>query len=203
MKFSKFFSRLQEAPWYRSFLKPVIKETGMEGRLLDIGTGSGKLIQILSTENGLDCAGVDTDSEMLAEAKIKLGNINAELVEITPNEKLPFENNSFDYITICSVLFHLNKQDMDNMLNDARRLLREEGKIIMLTPTGSGGILKLTKDFFSIKNRSIYIWYHATKKRARIWTKENFIAEYASKHKLSYKREVVMNGFAQLEIIKA
>ena len=75
MKFSKFFSNLQEAPWYRAFLNPVIDQIGTEGKLLDIGTGSGKLIQILATEKGLDCVGVDTDSNMLTEAKEKLKNM--------------------------------------------------------------------------------------------------------------------------------
>jgi ubiquinone/menaquinone biosynthesis C-methylase UbiE len=91
MKFSKFFSSLQEAPWYRSFLNPVVREIDTTGKVLDIGTGSGKLIQILAAENGMDCTEVDTDSDMLAEAKMKLGNINAELIEISPDAKLPFE----------------------------------------------------------------------------------------------------------------
>jgi ubiquinone/menaquinone biosynthesis C-methylase UbiE len=203
MKFSKFFANLQEAPWYRAFLNPVINEIGNEGTLLDIGTGSGKLMQILATEKSIICTGVDTDAAMLTEAKVKLKNINAELVEITPNEPLPFENNSFDYIAICSVLFHFKREDVDTMLQDSLRLLKKKGKIIILTPTGGGNILKLSKHYFSIKNRGMYIWYRATKKRARLWTKENYLAEYASKHKLSYKREIVMSGFAQLEIIKA
>ena len=202
MKFSKFFSNLQETPWYRTFLDPVINEIGTNGKLLDIGTGSGKLIQILSNENGIDCIGVDTNPEMLAEAKVKLRNIKTELIEISPNDKLPFDNNSFDYITICSVLFHLKKEDIDSMLLDSRRLLKEKGKLIILTPTGKGNILKLTKHFFSFKNSSIYIWYRSTKKRARQWTNENYLAEYALKHKLKYKSEVVMNGFAQLEVIE-
>ena len=202
MKFSKFFSNLQEAPWYRSFLNPVINEIGTKGKLLDIGTGSGKMIQILSAENGLDCTGVDTDADMLAEAKKKLGNINVGLIEILPDAKLPFENNSFDYITISSVLFHLKKESIDSMLKDARRLMKGDGKIIILTPTGKGSILKLTKHFFSLKNRSVYIWYRATKNRARKWTDENYLAGYTSKHNLNYKREFVMNGFAQLEIIE-
>ena len=202
MKFSKFFSNLQEAPWYRTFLDPVINEIGTNGKLLDIGTGSGKLIQILSNENGIDCIGVDTNPEMLAEAKVKLRNIKTELIEISPNDKLPFDNNSFDYITICSVLFHLKKEDIDSMLLDSRRLLKEKGKLIILTPTGKGNILKLTKHFFSFKNRSVYIWYRSTKKRAKKWTNKNYLAEYALKHNLKYKREVVMNGFAQLEIIE-
>ena len=202
MKFSKFFSGIQEAPWYRSFLNPVIKEINTKGKLLDIGTGSGKLIQILSIENDMDCTGVDTDTQMLAEAKKKLRNINTELIEITPNAKLPFENNSFEYITICSVLFHLKKEDLDNMLKDSLQLLKKKGMIIILTPTGKGNILKLTKHFFSFKNRSVYIWYRATKNRARLWTDENYLKEYTVKHNLNYKREIVMNGFAQVEIIR-
>jgi len=202
MGFSKFFSNLQEAPWYRSFLNPVINEIGTKGKLLDIGTGSGKLIQILSAEIGMDCTGVDTNPEMLAEAKKKLRTINAELIEISPNAKLPFENNSFEYITICSVLFHLERENIDNILKDSLQLLKKEGKIIILTPSGKGNILKLTKHFFSLKNRSVYIWHRATKNRSLLWTDENYLAEYALKHNLNYKRELVMNGFAQLEIIK-
>ena len=202
MKFSKFFSSLQEAPWYRSFLDPVINEIDAKGRLLDIGTGSGKMIQILATEKGMECTGVDTDPDMLAEAKKKLKNINAELIEISPDAKLPFENNSFDHITICSVLFHLKKASIDSMLKDALGLLKSGGKILILTPTGNGSVLKLAKHFFSLKNRSVFIWYRATKDRARLWTDENYLAEYASKHNLKYKRDIVMNGFAQLEIIE-
>jgi ubiquinone/menaquinone biosynthesis C-methylase UbiE len=201
MKFSKFFSSLQEAPWYRSFLNPVIDEIGTKGRLLDIGTGSGKLIQILSTENGVDCIGVDTDADMLIEAKKKLENLNVELVEIQPDTKLPFENNSFDYITICSVLFHLSEDSIDEMLKDSLQLLKEDGEIIILTPTGKENIWKLTKHFFSLKNRGVYIWYRATKKRALRWTAENYLAEYAARHELKYKRDVVMHGFAQLEVL--
>ena len=202
MKFSKFFSNLQEAPWYRAFLNPVINEVSNTGKLLDIGTGSGKLMQILATEKSIECSGVDTDTAMLGEAKVKLNGIDAKLVEIEPNKPLPFEDKSFDYIAICSVLFHFKRDDVDSMLQNSLRLLKESGQIIILTPTGGGNMLKLSKHYFSIKNRGMYVWYRATKKRARIWTKENYLATYANKHKLSYTREVVMNGFAQLEIIK-
>lgn len=202
MKFSKFFSRLQEEPWYRSFLNPVIIEVGTKGKLLDIGTGSGKMIQILSSANELDCIGVDTNAEMIAEAKKKLGNIKVELIEILPEAKLPFQNKSFDYITICSVLFHMKKESIDNMLKDAIGLLKSGGKMIILTPTGKGSVVKLTKHFFSLKNRSIYIWYRSTKVRARKWTDENYLAAYATKHDLNHKSEIVMSGFAQLEILQ-
>lgn len=202
MRFSKFFSNLQEAPWYRLFLNPVIDRINTKGRVLDIGTGSGKLLEILATEKDMECVGVDTKKEMLDEAREKLGNINTKLIDITPNQKLPFENNSFEYVTICNVLFHLKKEDIDKMLVDSMNLLKENGEIIILTPTGKENIVKLTKQYFSLKNTGIYIWYRATRKRAKIWTDENYLEKYASKNNLKYKRKIVMNGFAQLEIIK-
>lgn len=202
MKFSKFFSNLQEAPWYREFLNPVIETINTKGRVLDIGTGSGKLLQILASEKDMECVGVDVKKEMLEEAREKLVKLNVELITITPNEKLPFENNSFEYITICNVLFHLKKDDIDNMLSDSVNLLTNNGKIIILTPTGKENILKLTMKYFSIKNTGIYIWYRATKSRAEKWTNDNYLEEYASNNNLKYKREVVMNGFAQLEILE-
>lgn len=202
MKFSKFFSNLQEAPWYRSFLNPVINEIESSSNLLDIGTGSGKMLEILFTEKNVSCVGTDTNPDMLKEAEVKLKNTDIKLHLISLGEALPFEKNSFDYITICSVLFHLKKEDIDNMLKDYLQLLKKEGEIVILTPTGKGNILKLTKYFFSLKNMTVYIWYRATKSRARLWTDENYLAKYAQKYNLKYKRELVMNGFGQLEIIK-
>ncbi len=201
MNFSSFFSKVQETPWYGAFLNPVINEIENPGKLLDIGTGSGKLIQILTTEYGIDCVGVDTSQEMLDEATKKLRHIKTELIKIVPNQKLPFGNGSFDYITICSVLFHLKEEDIDRMIKDSRRLLKKGGKIIVLTPTGGGNFIKLTRYFPSIKNRSIYIWYLATKKRAKAWTKTKYLRQYAKENKLQYKSEIVMNGFAQLEVV--
>lgn len=202
MKFSKFFSNLQEAPWYRDFLDPVIDEIDKKGKVLDIGTGSDKLIQIFYTEKSMNCIGVDTSNEMLKEAKIKLDNKNIQLIKIEENQKLPFENNSFDYITICSVLFHLKNKDIALMLKDIERLLKENGKIIVLTPTGKGNILKLSRNYFSVKNLGIYIWYLATKKRSEIWSSNKYLEQYARKNKLKYRLEIVMNGFAQIEILK-
>jgi len=201
MNFSKFFSNIQEAPWYRSFLNPVINEVSTEGKLLDIGTGSGKLIQILSNEKDIECVGVDTNAEMLNEAKIKLKKTNVKLIKIEPNKTFNFENGSFNYITICNVLFHLKEGQIDFILNDAQRLLKKDGKIIVLTPTGNGNILTLTKNYFSIKNYGINIWFYATKNRAKLWMNNNYLKLYATKNNLNYKSEIVMNGFAQLEII--
>lgn len=202
MGFSKFFSNLQEAPWYTLFLQGVINEVDSEKTLLDIGTGSGKLIQILFVDKSIECIGVDTNENMLNEAKIKMDNTNIKLLKIEANKKLPFDNKSFDYITICSVLFHLNEENIDLMIKDAERLLKENGKIIVLTPTGKENLIRLTKHYFSFKNLGIYIWYLATKNKAKLWSGNRFLRHAAYKNRLIYRSEVVMNGFAQIEVLE-
>jgi len=157
MKFSKFFSNIQETYLYRSFLNPVINEIGTEGKLLDIGTGSGKLIQIVSNDKNIDCIGVDTNSEMLEEAKIKLKGTNTSLLKVKANTKLPLNDCSFRVVTICSVLFHLKKEDIDFMLNDVQRILEKNGKIIVLLIGGDKSTqqkdIKKAKDIWKKLNK--------------------------------------------------
>jgi ubiquinone/menaquinone biosynthesis C-methylase UbiE len=202
MRFSKFFSNLQEAPWYREFLNPAIDQIDANSNLLDIGTGSGKMLEILAMEKNVSCIGTDTSEDMLKEAKKKLSNTNVKLKLTPKGNKLPFDKDSFDYITICSVLFHLEKKEVDEMLKEYLNLLKKDGRIIILTPTGNGNVLKLMKHYFSLKNTTVLIWFSATKNRAKLWTVQNYLLEYAEIHQLKYKREIVMNGFAQLEILK-
>jgi len=201
MSFSTFFSTLQEAPWYREFLNPVLTEIKNETKLLDIGTGSGKMLEILFTEKNVSGVGTDTNREMLNEAEEKLKNTNAKLHLIEVGKALPFEKDSFDYVTICSVLFHMKEPDINAMLLDALSVLKPNGKIIILTPTGASNILKLSRHYFSLKNKGIYVWYRATKHRAKLWTKNNYIEQFTSKNNLKYQSQIVMNGFAQLEIL--
>ena len=201
MGFSKFFSNLQEAPWYRKFLNPVLDEIEYDSHLLDIGTGSGKMLEILFNEKNVNCVGTDTNEDMLKEAEEKLRHTNAKLHHIPAGEELPFEKGSFDYVTICSVLFHMKEKEIDHMLINSIHVLKDGGKIIILTPTGNGNMLKLTRHFFSLKNKGIYIWYRATKNRARLWSKNQYLKQFASKNKLKYESWIIMRGFAQLEII--
>lgn len=201
MRFSKFFSHIQEAPWYKQFLTPVVKEVSIDSKVLDIGTGSGKLLELLHSKTNSINTGVDTSDLMLKEAKIKLRNIKVNLFEIEPDKHLPLKQNSFDIISICNVLFNLDKSSVYRILNDSIRIAKKGGKIIVLSPTGKGGIFKLTTNFFSIKNLGIYVWYYATKNNAVSWTNNSILVEYCKKNNLKYNRTITLNGFAQVETI--
>ncbi len=202
MKFSKFFSDLQEAPWYRDFLNPVIDVIEPADNLLDIGTGSGKMLQILFEEKSVTGVGIDTDNSMLDEAKSKLENTSIQLQQIDTGKNYPFDEATFDSVAICSVLFNLKeKEAVNQILSESLRVLKKNGKIIVLTPTGKGNVILLTRHFFSLKNKGIYVWYNATKKSAKRWTKEQYLLNYTSENHLTYSRTETLKGFAQLEII--
>jgi ubiquinone/menaquinone biosynthesis C-methylase UbiE len=201
LKFSRFFSHVQEAGWYAEFLSPVVDSVPENCKILDIGTGSGKLLQMLSQQKSVKGVGVDTSEEMLMEAGKKLAGTDARLEKTALGEKLPFSDNSFDCITICNVLFNLDRPSSLFLLEEARRVVRQNGKIIVLSPSGTGGIRKLTKHFFSPRNWSMYIWYNATASRARAWSINNYLPEFSRTHKLKYSKETVLKGFAIMETL--
>jgi len=202
MKFANFFSSLQEEPWYQHFLAPVLAEFGEEGTLLDIGTGSGKLLQMVCFETNIHCTGIDSSKAMLEEARTKLRDYPVKLLQVEPGARLPFEEQSFDFISICSVLFLLPGPAVEQLLEESLRLLRNGGKIIVLTPSGNRRFLSLLRHFLSFKNRGILVWYSATRARAQQWSESRFLQRFASQHRLHCREEKVLKDFACLEVLQ-
>lgn len=199
LNFSRFFSHIQEADWYDEFLSPVVDGVSQGSRVLDIGTGPGKLLKRLFLEKSVQGTGVDTSRDMLLEASKKLEEIHVDLRMTQPGNELPFPDHSFDCVTICNVLFNLDKQSGLFILEEARRVVRPGGKILVLTPSGNGGFWKLTKSFFSPGNLSVYTWYYATRRGARIWFKNNLLTEFSQVQNLKYTRKEILRGFALME----
>jgi len=201
IKFSKLFSLVQEAKWYSAFLSPVISEIIKDSSVLDIGTGSGKLIQILINEKYTACTGLDTSQSMLDEAKKKLAGLHVPLLKIAPGNKLPFTAESFNYVTICNVLFNLNQIDGLQLLNESLRLLKSNGKILILSPSGMGAFRKIAMQNLSRRAPSFFIWYFATRNNAGIWFRKNYLKEFCKTHDLKYERKLVFDGLGLLESI--
>jgi len=101
--------------------------------LLDIGSGTGYLINMLSQSYEAEYTGLDLSPNMISEANKK--NIkNAKFVE-GRSDALPFEDASFDVVT-CSQSFH-HYPDTDKALQEARRVLKPNG-LYILSDTGVG-----------------------------------------------------------------
>ena len=104
-------------------------------KLLDVGCGTGYLIELLSGQRRAQFIGLDLSEEMIKAAKAK--NIaDADFMTGTANN-LPFADNTFDIVT-CSQSFH-HYPYQEQAMQEAWRVLKKDG-LYVLSDTGIGGI---------------------------------------------------------------
>ena len=110
----------------RETLRRLNPATG--GRLLDVGCGTGALLQTLAdADPGLRLAGVDPCPEMLRVARGKLP-ASVELRQAYA-EGLPFGDSAFDTV-VCTNSFHYFRRPAD-ALREMRRVLRPGGRLVV------------------------------------------------------------------------
>lgn len=121
--------------------------------LLDIGTGTGYLIEILSKEKKAQYYGLDISEEMIKVAKSKKIP-NSTFIVGTANN-LPYKNNTFDIVT-CSQSFH-HYPYQEKAMQEAYRVLKPNG-LYIISDTGVGGFLAWfdNKILFPLMNSGDY-----------------------------------------------
>ena len=103
--------------------------------LLDVGCGTGFLIDILANLRAARYCGVDLSDEMIRVAKGK--RIHGAEFTVGSADKLPYPDGSFDIVT-CSQSFH-HYPYPEKAMREARRVLKPGG-LYILSDTGIGGI---------------------------------------------------------------
>ena len=103
--------------------------------LLDVGCGTGFLIDILAKRKSARYCGVDLSDEMLRVAKGKA--IRGAAFTVGSADRLPYPDGSFD-IVACSQSFH-HYPYPEKAMREARRVLKPGG-LYILSDTGIGGI---------------------------------------------------------------
>lgn len=100
--------------------------------ILDIATGTGDIAINLSKLKDSQIIGVDISEKMLDVAgdKIRKMNITNITLELSKAEKLKFKNNFFDLISIGYGV--RNFEDLINGLKESYRVLKKNGKLIIL-----------------------------------------------------------------------
>ena len=101
------------------------------GRLLDIGTGTGRMADLLS-ERADHVVALDRSPEMLRLARARLQKLPAERWELVQADfvALPFEPESFDTIIFHQVLHYA--QEPSYALHEAARVCRTGGRIAII-----------------------------------------------------------------------
>ncbi|MFC3213262.1 class I SAM-dependent methyltransferase [Novosphingobium panipatense] len=101
------------------------------GGLLDVGTGTGRMAQLLSARAGRVTA-LDKSPEMLRIARARLQDLPAEKVDLVQGDftALPFSEDAFDTVLFHQVLHYA--QDPGIVLGEAARVLRPGGRIAIV-----------------------------------------------------------------------
>jgi SAM-dependent methyltransferase len=118
-----------EAAVERALLDMLIDE-GPIGRLLDIGTGTGRILELLAPHSE-QSVGLDLDHDMLQLARAALGEAQLSRAAVRHGDlhRPPFEAGSFDVAVMHHVLHLLDAPG--GAIEDAARLLRPGGRLLV------------------------------------------------------------------------
>ena len=128
------YSRLRsESMRHSPLVTRLVEAADLSGRrLLDVGCGPGDLLAALAADYGVDAHGADASPAMVAEAARKIGD---DRVVVAQAEALPFEDGSFERVTMQMVVHHL---DRPRAFDEARRVLASGGRTAIVNTDPAG-----------------------------------------------------------------
>lgn len=200
--------RAVDEPWYEAFLEPVLDQlAGLSqgSRVLDIGSGPGRLLELVSQKLDMFATGVDVDREMLIRAGKRLGRTQTPLILSRDGQPLPFADDTFDAACLCSVLFLLD--DPKPLVDEAVRVLKPHRELVVLTPTGVGdpsaAVAALPAGSNGrLRNAMVHVWHRASGGRGRTWVGDRWLEQYAATGNYRYTKSTVFRGLAVLEVVQ-
>ena len=101
------------------------------GRVLDVGTGTGRMLQLLA-DRADRVVGLDTSHSMLSVARANLERVDAPRWELRQGDvhSPPLDRESFDLVVIHQVLHYLD--DPARAVGEAARLVAPGGRLLVV-----------------------------------------------------------------------
>jgi len=108
-----------------------------ECRVLDIGCGRGEIVRYCA-EQGAYVTGIDYSKDAIDLAKGAISDLSEEtqkrvVLELADAKKMPYESSSFDVIFFLDVIEHLYPEEVESILSEIYRVLKDEGRLIIHT----------------------------------------------------------------------
>jgi ubiquinone/menaquinone biosynthesis C-methylase UbiE len=105
-----------------------------EAIILDVGCGTGRILEPLTTFHPKKLCGMDISKGILkiASKKLKIKDPSLELKCGDAETEIPWEDSCFDYVLVPGVFHHFFRPF--DALREVRRVLKNHGKIIVIDP---------------------------------------------------------------------
>ena len=144
-------------------LSPVAKrllKIKKEGRLLDIGCGTGRFIEKVLRGSDFSATGLDISSHMLKVAEKNINDSNlASRATFRHGDlnNLPVEGKSFDAVTCLNALHHI--EDIKKAVSGFEKVLKPNNSVILIQD-----LIKLPK---ALQRLSVFLFYWFASKEMR------------------------------------
>jgi ubiquinone/menaquinone biosynthesis C-methylase UbiE len=117
---------------YQKIINLIKKDITNEMNILDIGTGTGEIpINICDNVKNIEAIDFSTKMIQIAKNKSEKRGIKNIKCQVQDSNNLNYKNDSFDVIIIMNLLHIV--PNPENVLNEAKRLIKNKGKIIIAT----------------------------------------------------------------------
>lgn len=146
--------------------------------ILDLGCGTGNLArELASTCAEFRYIGVDTSGSMIRVAMKRIGEDPR--VQFVHDDMLAFcrrtPSASYDLVLLINSLY--SQQDQDRLLVEVRRILRNQGQLVIVDPTDVGNLSLIRHHLTNDR------WLKLLDPRLiAIWIIDNFISELSRRH---------------------
>ncbi len=127
---------------YENLIDPVLRNvreiipefSGMKAgdEVLDVCCGTGAQV-IEYSQHDILATGIDKEQSMLSVAlknKEELNSVNASFY-LADATSLPFDDNSFDYVSICFGLHDKEKDIRNKVVSEMKRVVKQEGFLVL------------------------------------------------------------------------
>jgi 2-polyprenyl-3-methyl-5-hydroxy-6-metoxy-1,4-benzoquinol methylase len=140
------------------------------GRLLDVGAGPGFMVAT-ARRRGWDAVGIDVNEWAASYARSELG-LDVRVGELDENS---FKGEQFDAVTMMDLVEHV--PDPDQLLAQARRLVRPGGALALLTPDAGSPVSRLLGSRWpEVSKPGEHMVLFSTKGLSHALTRHGFVA---------------------------
>lgn len=123
------FDMMQKGGWQKYYVIYITSLFNLKkAKCLDFGCAMGAQTSAFVDYN-IDMVGVDVSDFYIENSPFE--NLKGRLFSYT--DKLPFEDNTFDFIHSSQVIEHIPEDKMDSVLSELKRVLKPNGLIFLAT----------------------------------------------------------------------